>query len=107
MHYSSKSISLKNHIEIVEIKSYFVICFDRNESFDKLTACLPLTPEGGEFGKCIPFEVLTVELAVYWAASIEYLQSIANQTDINADDDDEHLQKYICELSTFCDYLMK
>lgn len=51
---------------------------------------------------CIPFEKLTVELAVLWLAVVEFIQ----QTDTNEDDEDQ-LQHVICELSVFCEYLTK
>lgn len=68
----------------------------------------------GDFKNCIPFEQLTVELAVFWLSIVEYVQHIdatANDTagDV-VDDDDEvegQLQNVICELSTFCEYLSK
>lgn len=62
---------------------------------------LPLSTSG-EFITCIPFEKLTVELAVFWLAIVEFIQQI----DTNEDDEDQ-LQHVICELSTFCDYLSK
>lgn len=80
----------------------------RNESVDKLIEALPLTSEGGEFEKCVPFDKLTVEITVYWLSLIEHLQSLGfdgNENDI--DDGEDHLQHVICELSTFCDYLTK
>lgn len=52
---------------------------------------------------CIPFEKLTVELAVFWLAVVEFVQ----QTDTNEEDDEDQLQHVICELSTFCEYLSK
>lgn len=51
---------------------------------------------------CIPFEKLTVELAVLWLAIVEFIQ----QTDTN-DDEEDQLQHVICELSIFCEYLSK
>lgn len=75
-------------------------CFDRKEPIDRLMDSLPLHPDGREFGKCVPFENFTLEIGVYWATLIEYLQSI--------DEDDDHpLHERICDLSTFCDYLDK
>lgn len=62
---------------------------------------LPLS-SSGEFVTCIPFDKLTVELAVFWLAIVEFIQ----QTDTNEDDEDQ-LQHVICELSTFCEYLSK
>lgn len=62
---------------------------------------MPLSANG-EFVKCIPFDQLTVELAVFWLGIVEYVQEI----DTNEDDEDQ-LQHVICELSTFCEYLSK
>lgn len=68
---------------------------------------LPLKSEGDELVKCVPFEKLTVEICVFWCALIEYSQSIPiNETnDINNNDHEDHGQKFICDLSTFCEYL--
>lgn len=62
---------------------------------------LPLYSEGGEFGNCVPFEKFTLEISVYWATLIEYLQSIDD------DDEDHPFHERVCDLSTFCDYLNK
>lgn len=86
----------------------FISIFFRNESTDKLIEALPLTPEGGEFEKCVPFDKLTMEITVYWLSLIEYLQSFGLDGDENdLDDGEDHLQNVICELSTFCNYLSK
>lgn len=73
----------------------------RTDSIDNLLDQLPLSASG-DFVKTIPFDQLTVELAVYWLAIVEFIQ----QTDTNEDDEDQ-LQHVICELSTFCEYLSK
>lgn len=57
---------------------------------------MPLATEGN-FAKCVPFNKLSVEVAVYWLSLIEYLQTV--------DDDDDRLEDTICELSTFCNYV--
>lgn len=79
---------------------------------------LPLSATG-DIKNCIPFDQLTVELAVFWLSIVEYVQhidAIANDDAAAAaaggtdDDDDEvegQLQNVICELSTFCEYLSK
>lgn len=65
---------------------------------------LPLAPEG-EFARCIPFPSLTVELAVYWLALVEFIQKM--DTSIEDADVEGQLQYAICELSSFCEYLSK
>lgn len=63
---------------------------------DELIDALPLTTDG-EFEKCVEFSKLSVEVAVYWLALVEYLQDI--------DDEDDRIQDVICDLSTFCNYV--
>lgn len=96
----------------------FIFLFHRNDTIDHLLDQLPLS-SAGDFKKCIPFERLTVELAVFWLSIVEYVQQIDANNDNSCgggggsvDDDDENevedqLQHVICELSTFCEYLSK
>lgn len=61
--------------------------------------------ETNKFGKCVPFDKLKVEMIVYWATLIEYIQS----AEFEAIEDDDHgcMQQIICDLSTFTEYLSK
>lgn len=77
----------------------FVFTLFRTEKIDKLIEALPLNSDG-EFERCIPFDKLTVEVAVYWLALIEYLQQLDPNEDL-----DDRLGDCVCELSTFCNYL--
>lgn len=80
-----------------------------------LIAALPLSENGEEMEKCVPLDKLTIEVAVYWQALVEYLQSNGdaktNNHDDDTDDDDadsvDRVQDIICDLSAFCDYLTK
>lgn len=64
--------------------------------FDEFVEALPLKANG-EFEKCIPFDKLTVDVAVYWLALVEYLH--------DNNDEEDALQDVICDLSTFCNYV--
>lgn len=68
----------------------------RTQNVGDLIEALPLA-DTDDFEKCVPFEKLTVEMAVYWLSLVEYLQQTP--------DDDDRIQDAICELSAFCNYV--
>lgn len=96
-----------------------VLCHDfefrRKQSVDELIEALPVHGNG-DFEKCVPFEQLTVEVAVYWRSLIEYLQTNGDSKRRSLDDGDDdygdteavdRVHEVIGELSTFCEYLTK
>lgn len=53
--------------------TFYSILFDRNQSNKHIleTLCLVNDPH---FGKCVPFEILTVERVVYWLSVIQFIR---------------------------------
>lgn len=76
-----------------------ILLIVRNENIEDIIQVLPLATTAttnNQFEKCVPFEKLTIEMAVYWLSVIEYLRGR---------NEDDRLGRVICELTGFCSYV--
>uniref|UniRef100_A0A0K8V8N4 Condensin complex subunit 3 n=2 Tax=Bactrocera latifrons TaxID=174628 RepID=A0A0K8V8N4_BACLA len=68
----------------------------KRQKKDDLIACVPLD-EDGEMHRLVPYEKLSMEIALYWQCLTEFLQAeLAEEHDL-----------IVPELSTFCTYVEK
>uniref|UniRef100_W8B3V5 Condensin complex subunit 3 n=1 Tax=Ceratitis capitata TaxID=7213 RepID=W8B3V5_CERCA len=68
----------------------------KRQNKEDLLACVPLE-EDGEMHRCVPYEKLSMEIALYWQCLTEFLQAeMAEEFDV-----------IVPELSTFCTYVEK
>lgn len=72
-----------------------ILLIIRNENIDDIIHALPLAATTAT-EKCVPFEQLTIEMAVYWLSVIEYLRGT---------NEDDRLGLVICDLTGFCHYV--
>ncbi|XP_017031434.1 condensin complex subunit 3 [Drosophila kikkawai] len=75
-------------------KQMLRVIFEKTD-VDQLTALLPLSDDC-ELHRCIPHDLLTVELLLYWQCLSEFLETQADETD-----------PVLPELSVFCSYVEK
>lgn len=61
---------------------------------ENLAVVLPFVADD-KFQKCVEMQKLSIELAVYWHAFIEYAQRVADG------------DSFVCEENDFSDYLMR